>query len=154
MKIQPADQVRQIDATDPVAAAHPYDYADAFEVRLPEPDPHSPETWLRAGMRSTSPTVKRILRMMGIRSAPTTPSPDRVGPFRIVESGPEVIHVETHFPLMRVAVVGRRVEPTRRTLTTVLYYERPVLARLVWALVGPRHRRTVRQLITSQTATN
>lgn len=43
MKAQSADQIRQIDAIDPVATAHQYDHADAFEVRLPEPDPHPPE---------------------------------------------------------------------------------------------------------------
>lgn len=59
MKIQPADQVPQIDTIDPVATAHPYDYADAFEVRLPRPDPHSPEKWGRAGLESTSSSTCR-----------------------------------------------------------------------------------------------
>jgi hypothetical protein len=145
MVVQLAPQVRQVEVTDPVAAAGPYDYADAIEAQLAEPDPHSPEKWVRAGLGTTSGTVKKIVRLLGIRPAP--PAPDRVGPFRIVASGPDLIHLETSLPMMRVVMVGRRVEPTRRLLTTILYYERPVLARLVWTFVGPAHRRTARQVI-------
>jgi len=53
-------------------------------------------------------------------------------------------------PLLHVVVVGRRVAPTRRMLTTVLRYERPVLARLIWVIVGMVHRRTAPQIITSK----
>jgi hypothetical protein len=76
-----------------------------------------------------------------------------VGPFRIVEAGPEVVHLEASLPLMHVVMVGRNVEPTRRMLTTVLLYERPVLARLIWAIVGIGHRLTARQIIASKVAT-
>ena len=61
MKNQLARQVRRIGVTDPIAAARRYDYADAFEVRLPKPDPYSPETGVRAGLEATPAAVKRIV---------------------------------------------------------------------------------------------
>ena len=152
MKNQLAWQVRGVGVTDPVATARRYDYADAFEVRLPEPDPYPPETWVRAGLEATPGVVKRILGLLGIREAPAS-SADHASGFRIVESGPEAVHLDASVPLMHVVLVGRRVEPTRRMLTTGLCYERPVLAWLVWAAVGPVHRRAVRGGITSKVPT-
>ena len=148
-----ARRVRRVGVTDPIAAALRYDYADAFEVRLPGPDPHPPETWARAGLEAAPRVVKRILGLLGLRRAPV-PSADHVGGFRIVGSGPEVIHLEASLPLMHVVLVGRKVGPTRRTVTTVLRYERPVLARLVWAIVGVVHRRTVPRVLAVKVSTD
>ena len=78
------------------------------------------------------------------------PSAHILSGFRIVEADPEVIHLEESTPLMHTVLVGRKVGPTRRMLTTVLRYERPVLARLIWAIVGMLHRRMARQVITSK----
>jgi len=152
MKNQLAQQVRQVEATDPIATAQRYDYADAFELRLSEPDPHSPETWVRAGLDSTPKWVDRIAELMGLSDAPAE-SADRIGGFRVIESGPEMVHLETSLPLVHVILVGRLVEPTHRVFTSVLHYRRPVLARLVWAVVGIGHRRAARQLITSKIST-
>jgi hypothetical protein len=153
MKNQLAQQVHRVRVTDPIAAARRYDYADAFEVRLPEPDPYPPETWARAGLEeATSRVADWTMSLLGLREAPVS-SAGHVGPFRIVESSPEVVHLEASVPLMHVVVVGRKVEPTRRMVTTVLRYERPVLARLIWAIVGRVHRRLVPQVITSKVAT-
>ena len=152
MKNQLAQQVRRVGVTDPIAAARRYDYADAFEVHLPEPDPYPPETWVRAGLEATPGVVKRIVGLLGLRRAPMS-SADRVSVFRIVTSGPEVIHLEASVPLLHIVMVGRKVGPTRRMLTTVLRYERPVLARLIWVLVGIGHRRTAPQIITSKVST-
>ncbi len=152
MKNRLAQQVRRVGVTDRIATARRYDYADAFEVRLPEPDPYSPETWVRAGLEATPGVVERIVGLLGLRPAPM-PSADRLSAFRIVKSDPEVIHLEASVPLMHVVVVGRKVEPTRRMFTTVLRYERPVLARLIWAIVGMVHRRTAPQVITSKVPT-
>lgn len=152
MKNQLAQQVCRVGVTDPIAAARRYDYADAFEVRLPEPDPYPPETWVRAGLGATPGWVEWVVGLLGLGSAPES-SADHASPFRIVEAGSEVIHLEASLPLMHVVMVGRNVEPTRRMLTTVLYYERPVLARLIWAIVGIGHRPTARQIIASKVAT-
>ena len=146
MQNQLAQQVHRVGVTEPIAAARRYDYADAFEVRLPGPDPYPPETWVRAGLGAVPKWVDRVVGLLGFSEAPES-SADHVSGFRIVESGPEVVHLETSLPLMHVALVGRRVEPTRRMLTTVLRYERPVLGRLVFAVVGIGHRWAVPRVI-------
>jgi hypothetical protein len=79
---------------------------------------------------------------------------DILSGFRIVEADPEVIRLEDSMPLMHTVLMGRRVGPTRRILTTVLRYERPVLARLIWAIVGMVHRRMARKVITSKVSTH
>lgn len=149
MKTQLARQVHRVKVTDPVAATLRYDYADAFEVRLPGPDPYSPETWVRAGLGATPWWVDRVVKLLGFSEAPES-SADHVSGFRIVESGSEMIELETFLPLMHVVMVARNVEPTRRMLTTVLHYERPVVGRLVFALIGIGHRWAVRQVITGK----
>ena len=151
MRNQLAQQVRRVGVTDPIADSRRYDYADAFEVRLPEPDLYSPETWVRAGLDMVPGWVDRVVGLLGFRETPA--SSDHVSGFRIVESGPEVIHLETYLPLMHVVLVGRNVEPTRRRLTTVVRYERPVLARLVFAIVGLGHRWAVPRILTGKVST-
>ena len=148
MKNRLARQVRRVGVTDPVAA-RPHDYADAFEIRLPGPDPYPPETWVRAGLNATPGWVDRVVGLLGISEAPES-SPDHVSGFRIVESGPEAVRLETSLPLMHVVLVGRRVGPTRRTLTTLVRYERPVLSRLVFAIVGIGHRWAVPRVLTGK----
>ncbi len=135
--------------TDSIAVARRYDYADAFELDLPAPDPYPPETWVRAGLNATPGWVDRVVGLLGFGEAPAA-SADHVSGFRVVESGPEVIHLETSLPLMHVALVGRRVGPSGRRLTTVVRYERPVLARLVFAIVSIGHRWAVPRVLTAK----
>ena len=149
MKDRLARQVRRVRVTDPIAAARRHDYADAFEVRLPGSDPYPPEAWVRAGLDTVPGWVDRIVGLLGFSEASAS-SADHVSGFRIVESGPEVVHLETSLPLMHVVLVGRNVGPARRTLTTVLRYERPVLGRLVFAIVGVGHRWAVPRVITGK----
>jgi hypothetical protein len=149
MKNQLVQQVRQVEVTDPVATAHPYDYADAFEIRLREPDLHPPETWVRAGLASTPKWMDQIASLLGLSSAPTS-SEDMLDVFRVVKSDAEVVQLETSVPLMHIVIVGRRVTPTQRMLTSILHYKRPRLARLVWAVIGFGHRWAVPQVLTSK----
>ena len=65
MKNRLARQVRRVGVTDPIAAARRYDYADAFEVRLPEPDPDPPETWVCAGLEATPGVVQWLVNLAG-----------------------------------------------------------------------------------------
>lgn len=157
MKNQLAQQVRRVGVTDPVATGRRYDYADAFEVRLPMLDGDAPETWVLAGMDDSPAVVEWIATvLLGHGSAPCTSTDRVVYGWRVVESTSEVVHLEQSLPLMHVIVVGRRVGSSGRMLTSVLQFERPVLARLVWAVVGVGHRRMVRRLLrsTSSTAIN
>jgi hypothetical protein len=133
---QAPEQVRRVRVTDPIAAARPHDYADAFELRLEEPDGLSPEEWVRAGVDATPAWIKRVAGHA-----------DGLGSARIVESTAEVVVLEDSDPLMDTVMIGRNLEPQRRVLTTVLHYRRPVPARAVWALVGVLHRRTAKRLV-------
>ncbi|MDN5854134.1 MAG: hypothetical protein L0K86_15045, partial [Actinomycetia bacterium] len=72
-----------------------------------------------------------------------------IGGWDIIESTPDVIHLEQALPLMHVVFVGRNIESTHRTLSTALTYDRPVIGRLVWSIIGIAHRRTARRLITA-----
>jgi hypothetical protein len=130
------DRARRVSVSDPIAAAHRYDYADAFELRLEGRDRCSPEEWVRAGVDATPAWIKRIAG-----------AKDGLGSARIVESDAEVVVLEGSDPLMDTVMVGRNVEPERRVLTTVLRYRRPLLARAVWEFLGILHRRTARQVV-------
>jgi Protein of unknown function (DUF2867) len=129
-------RARRVTVTEPIAAAGPYDYADAFELRLEGPDRCSPEEWVRAGVDAVPPWIKRVAG-----------AKDGLGSARIVESDADVVVLEDSDPLMDTVMIGRNVEPERRVLTTVLRYRRPLLTRAVWALVGILHRRTARQVV-------
>ena len=130
------DPARRVSVTDPVAAARPHDYADAFELWLEVPDPCTPEEWVRAGVDATPAWIKWIA---GAR--------DGLGSARVLESDADVVVLEDSDALMDTIMVGRNVAPGRRVLTTVLRYRRPSLARPLWAVVGILHRRTARQVV-------
>ena len=136
MNGQAPGTARRVSVTDRIAAARRYDYADAFELRLEEPDRCSPEEWVRAGVDATPAWIKRI-------AGPA----DGLASARIVESDADVVVLEHSEPLMDTLIVGRNVEPQRRVLTTVLRYRRPLVARAVWAFVGILHRRRARQVV-------
>jgi hypothetical protein len=137
MRDQPRTEgVRRISVTDPIAAARPYDYADAFELRLGEPDRYSPEEWVRAGFDGLPAWFKWIA---GVR--------DGLGSFRIVESDDDMVVLEDSDSLMDAVMVGRLVEPERRVLTCVMRFRRPLLTRVVWAFVGPLHRWIARRMV-------
>lgn len=145
MKDQTASYARRVEVTDPIATAWRYDYADAFAIDLPAPDTVAPAVWVRAGLDATPPAVDWIVRLLGMR-----PSADPLDDWQIRESDPEVIHLEMSLPMMHVVVVGRRVGPARRMFTSALTYRRPVLARLLWTVIAPAHRRYARRLISSK----
>jgi hypothetical protein len=136
MNGQAPARARRVSVTDPVAAARPYDYADAFELRLEAPHRHSPEEWVREGVDATPAWIKRIAG-----------NADGLGSAHILESDADVVVLEASDPLMNTLMIGRNIEPERRVLTTVLSYRRPLLARTIWLLVGMLHRRTARRVV-------
>ncbi|MGH9271556.1 MAG: hypothetical protein ACRDZ2_09805, partial [Ilumatobacteraceae bacterium] len=128
--------VRRVIVSEPIAAERGVDYADAFELRLEEPERRPPEVWVRAGIDATPAWIKRIAG-----------AEEGLGSARVLESDAEVVVLEDSDALMDTVMVGRNVDPQRRVLTTILHYRRPLLARVVWALVGILHRRTARQVV-------
>src|SRR3712207_9404585 len=100
MKNRLARQVRRVGVTDPIAAARRYDYADAFEVRLPEPDPYPPETWVRAGLEATPGVVQWLVDLPDIVRSPEAFGGIPSG-FRIGGAASEVGHFVESTPLMQ-----------------------------------------------------
>ena len=128
-------EVRRVEVDENVVPSH--DYADAFEVAWADADAEEPRQWVSRGMRGASAWVHWVLRRIGVQE------------WSIVESTCEVVHLEQRTPMMMVSVIGRNL-PGKRRMTTALTYLRPVLGRLVWALIGSQHRRTARRVITSK----
>ena len=122
-----------------------FDYADAFEVRLPHPDRHTAEQWVRAGLEQAPRALRAVIvvahrGLLGFRLGPLTSKAHVLG-WEILRSGPDTIHLRATSPLMRGAIVADRVEPTTASLTTYLQFDSPRAARLIWSAVGPLHRR-------------
>ncbi len=144
MKRQAPDRVRRVSVTDPIAAARRYDYADAFEVEVAEPNPRSAEEFARLAIESAPRAVRLTIETAWRRllkfQPDTRPSPDRILGAKIVTSEHDVVKLEASGPMIRGVIIGRRVSPTRVVLTTYVFYRRPVAARLVWAVAAPLHR--------------
>jgi hypothetical protein len=126
------------------------DYADAFEIGLPEAAARSPEELFRAAldevswMRRWVPIVHR--HVLRFRLGPLE-SPDHVFGWRIQGSHADAVYLEADGPLVRGIIVGRKVNPATVVFTTFLTYVNSAPARLVWALVGPLHRRIAPYLL-------
>ena len=134
---------------EPLAARHRPDYADAFEVRVAEPDVRSAEQWIRAGLEGAPSMVRATILVahrvvLGFR-LDLRASPDRVLGWRVVTSEPDVIQLEAESRLLRAVLLGRRT-PRSTRLTTLLFFRRPV-ARVIWTVVGPLHRRIAPYLL-------
>jgi hypothetical protein len=129
---------------DPDVGDERPDYADTFEVRTPEPDDRTAEQWIRAGLEGAPGWMRRVIlvahrHVLGFRLGPQD-APDHVLGWRIASSTPDVMRLEAASGLLRGALVARRVDPSCVRLTTMLFFRRPP-ARVIWAVVGPLHRR-------------
>lgn len=145
-----------VPAEEPLIGSDSYDYADAFEIELRQPDTRSPEQFTRCALEQGPWPVRwtvwiaqrHVLRLqLGPRS-----SPDHVLGWTILTSRPEVVHLEAVSPLLRGVLVLRRRAPTVVAVTTYVRYTRAP-ARLLWAIVGPVHRRVARYLLQHAAAT-
>jgi hypothetical protein len=138
----------QVAAQDALLVGGHYDYADAFEIEVPKGDTRTPEQAFRAavphGPSGLVPLVHRLV--LRFRLGPLV-SPDHFIGWRVVSSDSEIIHLEADGPLMRGIIVGRRADPSTAVLTTFVVYVRRAPARIVWALVGPLHRRIAPHLL-------
>ncbi|MET9318240.1 hypothetical protein ABZX12_41015 [Kribbella sp. NPDC003505] len=142
-------QVRRIGIDDCLAAPEPHDYADAFEVQVPLGDVCRPEAWVRAGLELTPAWVKRVIGGFGSRKQ-AAPTAGRSGPFRMVHTDESEVRLEATLSFVRVTMIGRNRDNARRVLLTVLNFERPVIGRLIWVLLGVGHRWAAPRIITSR----
>ena len=160
MRDQSAPRARRIPvvAEEPLIGSDRYDYADAFEIRLPEPDACSAEQFARCALEQAPWPVRWTVRiaqryLLRLRLGPHS-SPDHVFGWKILTSEPDVIHLEAVSPLLgRGVLVGRKVDPTRVVITTYVFYTRPAPARVAWTIAGPLHRRVARHLLERAAAT-
>jgi hypothetical protein len=155
MREQVVLHARQRAVDDSAIGRRDYDYADAFEIELAEGDQRTPEQLFRAALEGAPPVPlipivhKHVLRF---HLGPLT-SPDHMFGWRIVTSEPDVIRLEAEGPLIRGVIVGRRISASTAALTTFVFYVRPIAARVIWALVGPMHRRAAPYLLERAAAT-
>ena len=145
-------------AGEPLIGGDRYDYADAFEIRLPEPDARSAEQFARCALEQAPWPVRWTIRLahrhlLRLRLGPAS-SPDHLLGWKIVTTQPDVIHLEAVSPLLgRGVLVGRRADPTCMVITTYVFYARPAPARVVWRIAGPLHRRIAPYLLEQAAAT-
>lgn len=133
--------------TEPLTT--PCDYADAFEVDLMGDDGRTAEEIVRKGLSSMpSPLGAAVVLVhryvLMLRLGPAA-SPHHVAGWRIVTAEPDVVRLTAAGPMISGALIARRSGGTAR-LTTQLHYRRPA-ARIVWAVVGPVHRRIAPYLL-------
>ena len=136
---------------EPALGGDPYDYADAFEVEMHPSDRRSCEQLARDGLermpRPVLVVVRTALRrVLRLRLGPDL-SPGHVLGWPIITSSDDLAHLESSSPLLRRAViVVRRPTSTSATISTFLFHAHPS-ARLLWAIVGPVHRRVAPYLM-------
>ena len=154
MRDQDAPRARRVPvvAEEPLIGSDRYDYADAFEIRVREPDARSAEQFARCALERAPWPVRWTIwiahrHLLRVRLGPRT-SPDHISGWKILTSKPDVIQLEAVSPLLgRGVIVGRRVDPTCTTITTYVFHTRPALARVAWKIAGPLHRRIAPYLL-------
>jgi Protein of unknown function (DUF2867) len=142
---------------EPVGGRDRYDYADAFEIRVREPDARSAEMFTRHALEQAPSPVRWTIwiaqrYVLRLRLGPRT-SPDHILGWKIVSSQPDVVRLEAESWLLRGVLMARRVDPTCARITTYVFYRRRAAARFLWKIVGPLHRRIARYLLEHAAAT-
>jgi hypothetical protein len=136
---------------DPLVAGERFDYVDAFEIDLAAADDRTPERFARDALERAPAAVRRIIWVAQrhiLRFDLAAPdAPGHVLGMRVTASDAEIVRLETGSSITRAVLVGRRHGPDRFVLTTHLTHGRRRAARLLWAVVGPVHRRIARVLL-------
>jgi hypothetical protein len=153
MRDRSAPRARRVPvaAEEPLIGSARYDYADAFEIRLSEPDARSAEQFARCALEQAAWPVRFTVaiaqrKLLRLLLCPRV-SPDHLAGWAIRAAERDVVHLEAESPLLRAALVARRVDPTCTVIATYVYFRRPRLARLVWTIVAPLHRRVAAHLL-------
>ncbi len=152
MRDQGRPRARPVPVVEPLIGSDRYDYADAYEIRVREPDERSAEELSRFALERAPWqarwfiwAVQRLL--LGIRLGPRS-SPDHILGWRILTSQHDVIQLGAVSPVLgRSLIVIRRINQTCARATICICFARPVPARVLWAIAGPGHRRIVPYLM-------
>jgi hypothetical protein len=137
---------------EPLIGDASYDYADSFEIRVPESDERSTEEFLRSAIEDAPPPLRELVwlvhrHVLRLRLGPRSSASHVLG-WRIKTSERDVFRLEATSPLFgRGVIIGRRPDPTRAVVTTYLFHSRPTLGRAIWSIVGPLHRRVAPYLM-------
>src|SRR5215213_6902820 len=128
-------------AESPPTGKSRYDYADAFEVTLPEGDGRTAEQIVRAGLQHAPPALRSAIRtvhrhVLRFNLGPAS-SPDHLVGWGITTSEPDVFLMEASGPLIDGAIVARRSGERTARLTTFVVFRQRTLARLMFVFVAP-----------------
>lgn len=135
---------------EPALGIDAWDYADAFEVVLDQPDHHLAEQWLRAGLAEAPKRITGLVRLILrhiVRFDLDGDDPTAFLGWRPLVSEHDVAAIEADGPLTRAVLVARRHSPTRCRTSTYLFFHNRVAARLMWMGVRPIHLRAERYLL-------
>ena len=122
-----------------------YDYADAFEAPLRPADTRSAEELYLAGLEAMPAWLGVVVlaahrHILRLQLAPPS-APNHLLGWEVLAADHDSITLKAAGPLIRGVLIARRATPSTAVLETFVSYRRPVLARLVWAAVGPMHRK-------------
>ena len=120
------------------------DYSDTFEVPLTPGDDRSAKELFLAGVESIPAWVGIVVfiahrYVLRLQLSPIG-TPDHLMGWKIVDADHDSIRLGAAGPLIDGVLAARRTRSVA-ALETSVTYRRPVVARLVWAAVGPVHRR-------------
>jgi hypothetical protein len=138
-------------AESPPSGKSRYDYADAFEVTLPESDGRTAEQIVRAGLEHAPPALRSAIRtvhqhLLRFDLAPAS-SPEHIVGWRITTSEPDMFLMEASGPLIDAAIVARRIGERTARLTTFVVYRQRTLAMALFVFVAPVHRQVAAYLM-------
>ena len=137
---------------EPLIGDASYDYADSFEIRVPESDERSTEQFVRSAIEDAPRPLRELVwlvhrHVLRLRLGPRSSASHVLG-WRIKTSEHDVFRLEATSPLFgRGVIIGRRPDPTRAVMTTYVFHSRPTLGRAIWSIVGPLHRRVAPYLM-------
>ena len=118
------------------------DYADAFEIHLDHDDSRTAEQWARSGLEGAPSVLRHVIRGVHrhvLRFDLGDPgSPEHVLGWRVAESQPDLVRLQTESSLMRAMILGQRIDGGI-LLQTRLFY-RSGFAPTLWRVIGPIHR--------------
>lgn len=135
---------------EPLIGPTVVDYADSFEIDVPEQETRSLEELFR-GALDNAPVLARLTPLVHrcvLRfSLGPSGSRDHIFGWKIAQSDTDVVRLQAEGSLIRGMIVVRRTSPTTISLTTFVGYSKRTAARIVWAIIGPLHRRVAPYLL-------